>query len=79
LAGRFDLWKFDHRRKSGPGTLVLAGSGVSQFVGTVNEGELHLAHDFNPAVGTGDSGNGVLVQSNAVVKLAGTFAKSNPQ
>jgi fibronectin-binding autotransporter adhesin len=64
--------------KTGPGTLVLAGSGVSQFVGTVNEGELHLAHDFNPAIGTGDSGNGVLVQSNAVVKLASSFANQIP-
>jgi fibronectin-binding autotransporter adhesin len=64
--------------KIGPGTLVLAGSGVSQFVGTVNEGELHLAHDFNPAIGTGDSGNGILVQSNAVAKLTGSFLNQIP-
>jgi len=64
--------------KIGPGRLVLAGSGVSQFVGTVNEGELTLAHDFNPAIGTGDSGSGILVQSNAVAKLAGTFANQIP-
>jgi fibronectin-binding autotransporter adhesin len=64
--------------KIGQGRLVLAGSGVSQFVGTVNEGELTLAHDFNPAIGTGDSGNGVLVQSNAVVKLAGTLLNQIP-
>jgi autotransporter-associated beta strand protein len=64
--------------KTGQGRLVLAGSGVSQFVGTVNEGELVLAHDLNSAIGTGDSGNGILVQSNAVVKLAGTLANQIP-
>jgi autotransporter-associated beta strand protein len=64
--------------KIGPGRLVLAGSGVSQFVGTVNEGELALAHDLNPAIGTGDSGNGVLVQSNAVLKLAGSLQNQIP-
>jgi fibronectin-binding autotransporter adhesin len=64
--------------KTGQGKLVLAGSGVSQFVGVVNEGELELAHDFNPAIGTGASGSGILVQSNAVARLAGTFANQIP-
>jgi autotransporter-associated beta strand protein len=64
--------------KTGQGKLILAGSGVSQFVGVVNEGELELAHDFNPAIGTGASASGILVQSNAVARLAGTLANQIP-
>lgn len=67
--------------KTGQGTLVLAGSASgqnSQFVGEVNEGVLELAHDFGSAIGTGNSSLGILVQSNAVARLAGTFENQIP-
>lgn len=67
--------------KIGQGTLVLAGSASgnqSQFVGEVNEGVLELAHDFGSAIGSGNSGDGILVQSNAVAKLTGSFANQIP-
>lgn len=66
--------------KTGQGRLVLSGSGTSQFVGNVNEGELVLAHDFNSAIGTGggSGGYGLLVQSNAVATLAGTLENQIP-
>jgi autotransporter-associated beta strand protein len=68
--------------KTGPGTLVLAGSAYnqnSQFVGVVNEGVLELAHDFGQAIGTGDSNNGILVQSNAVARLVlGSYGNQIP-
>ena len=67
--------------KTGQGKLVLAGSATgqnSQFVGIVNEGELDLAHDFGQAIGTGDSGNGILVQSNAVAKITSSFGNQIP-
>jgi autotransporter-associated beta strand protein len=60
--------------KIGKGTLVLGGTASgqnSQFTGNVNEGELHLAHTGGSAIGTGNSGSGILVQSNAVAKLNG--------
>lgn len=66
--------------KTGQGRLVLGGSGTSQFIGNVNEGELVLAHDFNSAIGTGggSAGYGILVQSNAVTTLAGSFGNQIP-
>ena len=66
--------------KTGQGKLVLGGSGVSQFVGNVNQGELVLAHDSGSAIGSGggSGGYGILVQSNAVVKLAGTLQNQIP-
>jgi len=67
--------------KTGQGRLVLAGSSSgqnSQFVGEVNEGMLDLAHDLGSAIGSGNSGDGILVQSNAVARLAGTLANQIP-
>lgn len=64
--------------KTGQGKLVLGGSGTSQFVGEVNEGELSLAHDLGQAIGSGGATFGLLVQSNAVAKLAGTLQNQIP-
>ena len=64
--------------KTGQGKLVLGGSGVSQFTGNVNEGELVLAHDANQAIGSGNASYGLLAQSNAVAKLAGTLQNQIP-
>ena len=56
--------------KVGQGTLVLAGVAVNnQFTGIINEGEIDLAKDAGPSIGTG--GQGFLVQSNAIAKITG--------
>jgi fibronectin-binding autotransporter adhesin len=67
--------------KTGQGTLVLSGyaSGQnSQFTGEIDEGELDLAHDGGSAIGTGNAGFGILVQSNAVAKLTGLSLSQIP-
>ncbi|EEF60581.1 beta strand repeat-containing protein [Pedosphaera parvula] len=56
--------------KIGKGTLVIGGFGASsQFTGIINEGQVDLAKGAGVAVGTG--GQGLLVQSNSVVRITG--------
>jgi fibronectin-binding autotransporter adhesin len=56
--------------KIGKGTLVIGGFGsAGQFTGIINEGQVDLAKGAGVAVGTG--GQGLLVQSNSVVRITG--------
>ncbi|MDB6018813.1 MAG: Autotransporter-associated beta strand repeat protein [Pedosphaera sp.] len=56
--------------KMGKGTLVIGGSGsASQFTGIINEGQVDLAKQVGVAVASG--GQGLLVQSNSVVRITG--------
>jgi fibronectin-binding autotransporter adhesin len=56
--------------KIGKGTLVIGGFGsASQFTGIINEGQVDLAKQVGVAVGNG--GQGLLVQSNSVVRITG--------
>jgi fibronectin-binding autotransporter adhesin len=57
--------------KIGKGTLVIGGSGANgQFTGIINEGEVDLARGAGVVVGNG--GQGLLVQSNSVVRITGS-------
>jgi fibronectin-binding autotransporter adhesin len=63
--------------KIGKGTLVLNGIAIAnQFTGIINEGELDLGKDAGSATGSG--GQGLLVQSNAVVKITGAGGNQIP-